>query len=98
MKTETHFKLTYTKLSGERAEKTFPTLERLTQALDRTKAENPGHDMAPEITPVEVEVWTRVEKPFVASEYREWLQLETEQQDYFRSHAPHCGRALGYDC
>lgn len=55
---ETHFKLTYTKLSGERAEKIFPTMERLQRALARTKAENHDHDMAETVTEVEVEIPT----------------------------------------
>ena len=56
MKTETQYKLHYTKLDGSRAEKTFPTLARLEAALAKTKAENAGHDMQDSVEPFEVEV------------------------------------------
>jgi len=87
VKTEIHQKLSYTKLDGTRAEMTFPTLDRLTAAVAKAKAKNPGHNMAEIVTTVEVQVEVPIYTPMSRAERAMGMAQERSDRAWARINA-----------
>lgn len=84
------FTLTYTKLDGTRASKTYEgllALERLKAALAKAKADHPDHDLGEVVTSTEPE-WLREVRPVSAQDrqfaamFRRCMPVAAAQQGY----------------